>query len=557
MKKISFQTGFTGFTGFWPRKRGGLGACPQLLILLILLILSKNSLAAPLQWTCNWPDARPQTFSLYQGETATFEPTFRVNGHLVTNATIEAVWYQTNGMNNAWWRLDNATFAPSNDVGAASYRFFVEASIPQSNNPNNSNNQTILYRANGTLRMLPSPGFTPNAIEPPVVALDFAAIEIANAPWLEEETDPTVPAWAKEATPPLPPDYAAVSNLAYGAALAAEVPRFAQAATNYTDAATNALAQSSASAFMPASFTETDPTISSWAKAASKPSYTASEVGATTAEDVYRLIAGTNVVLVVTNYNSSVHAPSMKLQHLDPQSGEYVTYWDETRRHGMTLTNAMNYTDAAIGTCAPAAWSGTTSGLGQEAPAGVTWISTPETVVAGGFEYEKIVTSAGNVWVLTSNGLYTGPTTNSYFRVAAADGTELFSIEKTDSYLIGVNADGITKSGNTVTIPVNVVASEHPYLRASRNLVNADWVKEDENGFSCPWASVSWSGTTGAYVATITTSEPQAFFYFEYLVEGSAKIKNSAKTDLSGGIIFNGTTYFPTVNGNKLEFVAQ
>ena len=52
--------------------------------------------------------------------------------------------------------------------------------------------------------------------------------------------------------------------------------------------------------------------------------------------------------------------------------------------------------------------------------------------------------------------------------------------------------------------------------------------KEDENGFSCPWATVSWSGTTGAYVATITTSQPQAFFYFEFLQEGMAKIKQSA-----------------------------
>ena len=304
--------------------------------------------------------------------------------------------------------------------------------------------------------------------------------------------------------------------------------------------------------------TESDPTISSWAKAQSKPTYTASEVGATTAEDVYRLIAGTNVVLVVTNYNSATHAPSMKLQHLDPESGQYVTYWDEMRRHGMTLTNAMDYTDAAIQTrAAPRAWSGTTSGLGSEAPAGVTWISTPETVIAGGYEYEKVITSAGAVWVLTSNGLTTGATTNSFFRVSASDGTELFSIEKTDSYLIGVNPDGITRSGNTVTIPVNVVAAAHPYIRATTNLVDAVWVKEDENGFSCPWATVSWSGTTGAYVATVTCSQPQAFFYFEYMVEGVAKIKNSAKTEMTGGIIFNGTTYMPTVNGNKLEFVAQ
>ena len=279
--------------------------------------------------------------------------------------------------------------------------------------------------------------------------------------------------------------------------------------------------------------------------------------GYATPSDVYRLVAGTNVVLVVTNYNSQTHAPAMKLQHLDPESGQYVTYWDEMRRHGMTLTNAMQYTDAAIETRAPRAWSGTTSGLGSEAPAGVTWISTPETVIAGGFEYEKVITSAGAVWVLASNGLTTGATTNSFFRVSASDGTELFSIEKTDSYLIGVNADGITISGNTVTIPVNIVANAHPYIRATKNLVDAEWVKEDENGFSCPWCTVSWSGTTGAYVATVTCSQPQAFFYFEYLVEGVAKVKNTAKTELVGGIYFNGQTYMPAVNGNKLEFLRQ
>lgn len=305
-------------------------------------------------------------------------------------------------------------------------------------------------------------------------------------------------------------------------------------------------------------YTESDPTVSAWAKQPTKPTYTAEEVGATTAADVYRLVAGTNVVLVVTNYNSATHAAAMKLQHLDPESGQYVTYWDEMRQHGITYTNGMNYTDAAIAErAAPRAWSGTTSGLGSEAPAGVTWISTPETVIAGGFEYEKVVTSAGAVWVLTSNGMSTGATSNSFFRVAASDGTELFSIEKTDSYVIGVNADGITRSGNTVTIPINVVAAEHPYIRCTKNLVNPTWVKEDEGGLDCAWATVSWGGTTGAYVATVTTTEPQAFFYFEYMVEGQVKIKNSAKTEMSGGILFNGTTYLPTVNGNKLEFVAQ
>ena len=606
----------------------------------------------------------------YHGETIEFRA---VRGRsVVTNVEYSCVYYQTNGMDSVWWHTDGLVFHPTNDVGAASYRFFLEGRDDLGRD----------WHANGLLRLLPSPGFTPNTIELPVARLDFAAVDVLNPPWTDPdystsntalvetieatapapgnyaavsnaamtalqsytETDPTVPAWAKTAAKPTytaseisvanvwgetvqefssninwflgslpsPSDmlirtsegkiatygnggyYYPVEELYIGDdkvatvadipdvpawALAAQKPSyswgeivskptFATVATSgsYNDLSnkptiptvpTNVSAFNNDAGYL-TSYTESDPTIKSWAKAATKPTYTASEVGATTAADVYRLVAGTNVVLVVTNYNSATHAASMKLQHLDPESGQYVTYWDEMRQHGITYTNGMNYTDAAIAErAAPRAWSGTTSGLGSEAPAGVTWISTPETVIAGGFEYEKVVTSAGAVWVLTSNGMSTGATSNSFFRVAASDGTELFSIEKTDSYLIGVNADGITRSGNTVTIPINVVAAEHPYIRCTKNLVNPTWVKEDEGGLDCAWATVSWSGTTGAYVATVTTAEPQAFFYFEYMVEGQVKIKNSAKTEMSGGILFNGTTYLPTVNGNKLEFVAQ
>ena len=129
-----------------------------ILATLATLATLSSAFATPLKWTCDWPEAKAQAFTLYQGENATFEPTFRVNGRVVTNATIEAVWYQTNGMDQAWWKLDGNTFAPSNDVGASAYRFFVEAKT----------GDDTLYRANGTLRMLPSPGFTPNALPLPV-----------------------------------------------------------------------------------------------------------------------------------------------------------------------------------------------------------------------------------------------------------------------------------------------------------------------------------------------------------------------------------------------------
>ena len=116
--------------------------------------------AMPLKWTCNFPEAKAQTFSVYQGETVTFEPTFRVNGQ-IADLDIEGVYIQTNGMAESWWRLPNNTFAPTNDVGALSYRFFIQAAGEGGKN----------YRANGTLRMLPSPGFVPNAIKVPIKTL--------------------------------------------------------------------------------------------------------------------------------------------------------------------------------------------------------------------------------------------------------------------------------------------------------------------------------------------------------------------------------------------------
>lgn len=126
----------------------------------------------PLKWVCNFPDTKAEVFRVYQGETVTFEPTFRVNGKTV-DLDIEGVYIQTNGMAESWWKLDGNTFTPTNDVGAASYRFFIQAAGEGGKN----------YRANGTLRMLPSPGFVPNALPLPIHTLDFSQVEVKNAPW--------------------------------------------------------------------------------------------------------------------------------------------------------------------------------------------------------------------------------------------------------------------------------------------------------------------------------------------------------------------------------------
>ena len=123
---------------------------------------------------------------------------------------------------------------------------------------------------------------------------------------------------------------------------------------------------------------------------------------------VYRLYQGSNVVAEVTNYNSSVHAPELKIMQLS-ESNEYITVWAETNGLARTLARAKEYTDGATGAVvnasAPRAWSKVTAGLGFDAPSNTTWLSTGRTVIAGGLEYEKHVTSGGAIWLLESNGM--------------------------------------------------------------------------------------------------------------------------------------------------------
>ena len=273
---------------------------------------------------------------------------------------------------------------------------------------------------------------------------------------------------------------------------------------------------------------------------------------------VYRLYSGSNVVAEVTNYNSQVHAPELRLMQLN-ESNEYVTVWSETNGLTRTLARANEYTDAALTNAAPRAWSRTTSGLGAEAPSNTTWISTPTTVIAGGLEYAKVVDTYGEVWVLSSNGMAAefNPDTNAYFRISADDGTPVFSIEKTDAQVVGANAAGITVGETSVTVPVPVVSQTSPTCFWRYSLAEGDW----DDGTNAPqtW-DFNWTGGTGAWVLTLDfngTRPPSLFLRFSFLQEGGVVIRNNATTDISAGIWVNGVKFVPTVSGNNLIWTKQ
>lgn len=102
--------------------------------------------------------------------------------------------------------------------------------------------------------------------------------------YLTQETDPTVPAWAKAQTKPT---YTAqeVGALPSNTFIPSRVSDLTDDSGHYTKPASGIPASDLEETYL-TSFTETDPTVPAWAKAAQKPTYTAQEVGAPTVQEM-------------------------------------------------------------------------------------------------------------------------------------------------------------------------------------------------------------------------------------------------------------------------------
>lgn len=599
------------------------------IVLIAELCLALTASAKTFEWRITSPQAHAETFTAYHGETVRFNPVW--SGAL-SNVTSSVLYYQTNGMDRTWWQADGLTFAPSNDVGAASYRFFIRATDPEGVN----------YTANGLLRLMESPGFVPNTITPPVAALDFDSIDVWNAPYYtKDETDAKIVELA-----PAPGNYSVVSNKAMNAVQkewytgsgdgytmelgdgglfvryvdegevlstgefwpnrialegdgklgmsasdnigfwVGDDPMGSQQSTtvyengaiavwdasgslheitiptnqsqgtfaltsdipgNYatvSNKAANAVQTSELSSL------ETDPTVPSWAKAANKPSYTASEVGAATSSDlatIAGMLNAENARFVSTNYNSASHIPSAYVEaKID---GSWLTIWSEMTRWNWLMSEYLPdtfHTKSQIASLlddkADRAWGFYDSHSGLYAPEGFTWVSSPKIAIAGGLAYSRTLTAEGAIWVLEANGMVaeTGGLTNGFFRVSDDEGNALFEIVKGDKRTVGAQANSVQVIGafvpSKLQIGYAVVADTHPTLQITASLSDPDWY--DEDSASCP-ANVTWSGVSGAYVATVqakSASATQLFVKAEYQVGGETYIKNVGPISVDGGI---------------------
>lgn len=157
--------------------------------------------------------------------------------------------------------------------------------------------------------------------------------------FLTAEADPTVPAWAKTATKPT---YTAAE---VGAEDAGAVSAHNSAVDAHSDIRTELAGKQPAGSYLTS---ETDPTVPSWAKAASKPTYTAAEVGAESSGSV-------------STHDGSGTAHSTLFSSKADASALIAHTGEDADPHGPALTQtALTYGKAAS---TPAAVSGTSGTL--------------------------------------------------------------------------------------------------------------------------------------------------------------------------------------------------
>lgn len=287
---------------------------------------------------------------------------------------------------------------------------------------------------------------------------------------------------------------------------------------------------------------------------------------------------GDNSRVVITNYDSQVHLPEFSFEQrtneVDMATNLFRVVWREMAHWESFLGLGWDWedpnwqgfgawkssTEQAIAGKADRAWGYYDSHSGNYAPDGYTWISSPNIAIAGGLAYNKVLTSEGAVWVLESNGLVTetsGTESNGFFRISDDAGNSLFEIVKGDKRTVGATAGTVQQlAGFAIThlqVGYNVQSEEHPKIYVTDSLKPANWKAEDDP--DCV-ANVEWSGSSGAWIATVSgkVAMPAFFVQASYEVGGNTYIKQSAPVQMSK-IVLGGVEYTlgtAVINGNTV-----
>ncbi len=548
-----------------------------------------ESSSVPLRWTVETSRAQVAQFDAYRGETLDLEATMQSYGKPFAIAGEDVrIYWQTNGMGAAWWSAPAAvkagrsgerdtyaaSWTPSMDAGAGVYNCFIGQSGGN-------------YRAAFTLRMRPAPGAVPNTLDLPRQTINFATVEVLNPPWITPQTVTNIVTDLGQQFGKVQSvngqtgvvnlnafDVGALSKNGGEVGEQGETVGALELSSTYMDAPNIELRQSFLSA---GSISVPDSAI--YVQTGEGPRASITKGGREVAtEDQVEAVNnrveslgttvnawqtywdGDDVRLTVTNYYGSLDIPALYLEQKMPADGDhdepwFKTVWDERTRWNAFLSDYAAVTNEVAQNKADRAWGVYDSSSGEYSPDGLLQISQEQVMIASGLAYQKTVTAGGcAVWVLkaTNPTSVSGELENGYFRIQDGDGNPLFEIVKGDKRVVGAVATDVQVSGGTMTVRYNSVSDQHPVLEVCTDLSRADWQREDE----ATVASVAWSGSSGAWVATVTPvgARPQLFAKASYEAGGNTYIRNHVASSLDK-VVVGGQEYtvtVQTINGKKL-----
>ena len=494
--------------------------------------------AVPLRWTVETSRVQPVTFESYHGETLELEATLKSYGKPITNDLQGArIYWQTNGLGSAYWSAPasasgnvlRATWTPAMDTGAKIYNCFLGRAGDN-------------YRAALQLLMRSSPGADPNELELPRKHIDFAEVEVKNAPW-------------------------ASATIVHAVFAAADNARMT--ATNALAKAT--AAQSSADAAQRSADAATDDIEAAKTSAQEALAY-ASGVYNYMHADENAWFSGTNYVFgadaasrhkFVFEDGMDLGTVPCSMALIEKRDGVNQTVWDQRDwtswywsfkagqlREEIAATNAVIY--GVIGGKADKAWSHHTSASGRDNPdTTTTWVETESVTLAPGMAWETVATVSGcSYWTIVGDGARIGGSgTNSVFDIKDFEGNSVMKITKTASYMTYLECGSeIYTSGrdNQGRVTFTMRTSVKPTAEFTTDL-HEDFVGEEDA--ACP-AVFEWENVSSGVWRIHFLAKPGAsacFAKFKVEVEGSTTVEYANAPTVNGGLIFNGKKIAPVI----------
>ena len=512
----------------------------------------------PLRWKVETSRAQVAQFEAYRGEALLLEAEMRSYGKPFSEVLQPSLYWQTNGMGAAWWTAPatasgnvlRATWSPTNDCGGTVYNCFIGG-------------PDATYRAAFRLRMLPSPGYTPNHLPLPTVTGEsdpvfsswlatnkFSSARAETVGTDSQWTDATGTVWQvaqkiigdlyfaadrefENKTGPIGfSDYIYVVQEGTGFDLwlddYGEVQGYPMSQLAGHDGWWKVDRSYGAYFFTPSyvlvtnvvgrvAYTNDIPDVSGYATpedvsaAADSAVATANAYTDGQTTPLWSYLGAESFRVVVTNYDSAVHPPVASFEYRMTTNEAFRTVWAETNGLNRAIATATNLAHQAarqlVNDPANRAWGKYDSETGEASPEGVIQATAPGGLIVGGGQRWSQISAESGWWILTS----TDPTlcrtgTNGVFSIIGSDGQEAIRVVKGSKVTVPAPADGISVSSGVCTVTYAVEAERHPTARFASELgsgAGTVWYNEDDA--DCP-VTMTWSGTSGNYVLTFDTA---------------------------------------------------